>query len=178
VVQDWGGLIGLTLPLKDAERYERLLIMNTALATGHVAPSKGFIAWRDYVAKTPDLDVAELMGRADPSMPEEVRAAYAAPFPDDRYKAGVRRFPAIVPTSTDMDGAETSQQAVAFWTQRWSGPTFMAVGAKDPVLGPPVMNMLRGLIRGCPEPLVIEDGGHFVQERGDIIARAALDAWS
>ena len=35
----------------------------------------------------------------------------------------------------------------------------MAVGAKDPVLGAPVMNQLRGWIRGCPEPEVIEDGG-------------------
>jgi pimeloyl-ACP methyl ester carboxylesterase len=177
VVQDWGGLVGLTLPLEGAERYERLLIMNTALATGHVPPSKGFIAWRDYVANTPDLDVGKLMGRADPAMPEAVRAAYDAPFPDDRYKAGVRRFPAIVPTSTDMEGAAISQRAVPFWTEQWDGPTFMAVGVQDPVLGPPVMNAMRGLIKGCPEPLMIEDAGHFVQERGDIVAKAALEAW-
>src|SRR6185369_6877555 len=30
-VQDWGGLLGLTLPMDMPERFERLLIMNTAL---------------------------------------------------------------------------------------------------------------------------------------------------
>ena len=35
VVQDWGGLLGLTLPLEQPERYTRLLVMNTGLGTGH-----------------------------------------------------------------------------------------------------------------------------------------------
>src|SRR5690242_19143718 len=30
-VQDWGGLLGLTLPMEMPERFERLLVMNTAL---------------------------------------------------------------------------------------------------------------------------------------------------
>jgi haloalkane dehalogenase len=65
--------------------------------------------------------------------------------------------------------------------------TFMAVGAKDPVLGPKVMQMMRTIIRGCPEPLVLADEGHFVQEfssrpvpaeqSGDIVARAALSVF-
>lgn len=50
----------------------------------------------------------------------------------------------------------------------------MAFGAKDPVLGPPVMKMLRETIAGCPEPLVVEDAGHFVQECGEPMAREAL----
>jgi hypothetical protein len=44
----------------------------------------------------------------------------------------------------------------------------------DPVLGPPVMAALRRVIRGCPPPMEIEGGGHFVQEWGDVIAPAAL----
>jgi len=52
----------------------------------------------------------------------------------------------------------------------------MAIGENDPVLGVPVMNALRGVINGCPEPLVLPEG-HFVQESGDVVARAALEAW-
>ncbi len=51
----------------------------------------------------------------------------------------------------------------------------MAVGVQDPVLGPPAMKLLRSQIRGCPEPLMLEDAGHFVQERGDVVATAALE---
>ena len=35
VVQDWGGLLGLTLPLQQPERYTRLLVMNTGSGPGH-----------------------------------------------------------------------------------------------------------------------------------------------
>jgi pimeloyl-ACP methyl ester carboxylesterase len=56
VVQDWGGLLGLTLPMEMPERFERLLVMNTALGTGDVPLSEGFVAWRAYVAKTPNMD--------------------------------------------------------------------------------------------------------------------------
>jgi len=177
VVQDWGGLLGLTLPADNADRIARLVVMNTALATGHMPPSKGFVQWRDYIANTPELDVAALMKRVTPGLSDACAAAYAAPFPDGSYQAGVRRFPAIVPTSTDAEGADIARSVVPFWTQTWSGPTFMAIGARDPVLGPPVMNMLRQVIRGCPEPMLIEDAGHFVQEAGDRIAPAVLEAF-
>lgn len=46
VCQDWGGLLGLTLPMADPARYERLIVMNTALATGRVPLGEGFNAWR------------------------------------------------------------------------------------------------------------------------------------
>jgi len=176
VVQDWGGILGLTLPLEEPDRYERLLVMNTALATGHGAPTPGFLAWRDFVSQTPDLAVGKLLGRAVPGLSAAARAAYDAPFPDARFKAGVRRFPAIVPVRPEMDGAATSRRAAAFW-RKWTGQTFMAVGTQDPVLGLPVMEQLRAQIGGCPEPLVIAEAGHFVQEHGDEIAKAALEAW-
>ena len=63
------------------------------------------------------------------------------------------------------------------YRDEWRGPTFMAVGMNDPVLGPDVMAALRNLIHGCPAPLEIADGGHFVQEKGDKIAHAALTAF-
>jgi pimeloyl-ACP methyl ester carboxylesterase len=80
-------------------------------------------------------------------------------------------------TDPGMPGVEESRAAEIFWSTEWSGPTFMAVGAADPVLSPPVMAELRRKIRGCPEPLVIPDGGHFLQEWGEQVARAALLAF-
>lgn len=177
VCQDWGGLLGLTLPLDIPDALERLLVMNTALATGE-PPGPGFLAWRDFVAGQPDFDVAGLMRRAAPGLSDGEAAAYQAPFPDRTYRAGVRRFPLIVPVEPDMAGAEPSRRAAAWWRDEWSGPSFMAVGAMDPVLGPPAMKRLHTQIRGCPPPLVLEDAGHFVQEAGDRVARAALDQFA
>lgn len=44
VVQDWGGILGLTLPMAHEWRYDALLVMNTLLAEGTRPLSPGF--WR------------------------------------------------------------------------------------------------------------------------------------
>ena len=101
-------------------------------------------------------------------------AAYSAPFPDRGHRAALRAFPPMVPEGMDQDGAAVSRAAREFWSKRWSGQTMMAIGAQDPVLGLPVMQGLRQIIRGCPDPIVLDQAGHFVQEHGEPIARAAV----
>lgn len=174
VVQDWGGLLGLTLPMADPGRYAGLLVMNTALATGDAPLSPGFLAWREMNAKNPEFDIARLFARGNPRMTPEECAAYAAPFPDRGHRAALRAFPPMVPDGPDADGAAISRQARDFWSRQWSGQTLMAIGAQDPVLGPPVMRSLQQIIRGCPEPVVLEQAGHFVPEQGAELARLAV----
>jgi len=178
VVQDWGGLLGLTLPMEMPERFERLLVMNTALAGGDRPLSEGFVAWRAYVARTPDLPCGKLMSRTCPHLTPRELAAYDAPFPDTRYKAGVRRFPQLVAERREDPGAGIARKARQWLRDVWKGESFMAIGVKDPVLGLPVMTELRKWIRGCPEPYRVENGGHFLQEWGDEVAAAALKYWS
>jgi len=174
VVQDWGGLLGLTLPMEAPDRYRGLLVMNTTLATGDAPLTPGFLAWREMCAKNPEFDVARLFARGNPHLTAEECAAYSAPFPDRGHRAALRAFPPMVPDRADADGAAISHQARGFLSQQWQGRSMMAVGAQDPVLGPPVMEALRQVIRGCPEPMVLPQAGHFVQEHGASIARAAV----
>ena len=177
VVQDWGGILGLTLPTAAPERYEGLLVMNTTLGTGDRPLSVGFLAWKDMCAKNPEFDIARLIARGDKAMLPEECAAYMAPFPDATYRAATRAFPPMVPDRPDADGAQESCKAREFWKNSWSGKVLMGVGMRDPVLGWEVMQTLKSDIRNCPEPLQIADGGHFVQERGEGIARAAIHAF-
>ena len=177
VVQDWGGLLGLTLPMAAPQRYTRLLAMNTMLPTGDAPLSAGFLGWRTMCAKNPAFDIARLFARGNPQMGPEECAAYMAPYPDAGHRAATRVFPAMVPEFEDSDGAPTARQARQFWQNTWSGRSFMAVGVQDPVLGLPLMQQLRQNIRGCPEPMLIGQGGHFVQEHGLEIAQAAVKAF-
>lgn len=177
VVQDWGGLLGLTLPMEAPQRYTGLLAMNTLLATGGTPLTPGFLAWRAMCANNPEFDVARLFARGNPQMSAEECAAYMAPFPDAGHRAALRAFPPLVPEFEDSDGAAASRAAQEFWCSRWSGKSFMAIGVQDPVLGVPVMQALRQTVRGCPEPLLLEQAGHFVQEHGDVVAQAALRAF-
>jgi haloalkane dehalogenase len=177
VCQDWGGLLGLTLPMQMPDRFSGLLVMNTTLGTGDVPLTRGFTDWRDYVARTPDLDCAKLLKRSTPILSDAEAASYEAPFPDARYKAGVRRFPQLVPDGPDAPGAALSRQARDWWRSAWRGRTLMAIGLRDPVLGEPVMQSLRESIRGCPPPMMLADAGHFVPEWGAPVAREALARW-
>ena len=174
VVQDWGGLLGLTLPMAAPQRYGGLLVMNTMLATGDQALSAGFLAWREMCAQKPEYDVGRLLARGYPQLSDAECAAYNAPFPDRGHRAALRAFPLMVPATEDADGAAISRQARAFWQNDWQGRSLMAVGMQDPVLGWPVMQKLQQAIRGCPDPIRVERGGHFVQEQGEAIAQSAL----
>ena len=105
-------------------------------------------------------------------------AAYDAPFPDATYKAGVRQFPQLVMLGNpDMEGVAESKQARAFWKHDFQGQSFMACGAQDPVFDAAHMEALRQGIRGCPAPLTVPEGGHFVQEWGSGVADAALQSF-
>ena len=174
VVQDWGGILGLTLPMAASERFSGLLVMNTMLATGDVPLSPGFVAWRGWCEKNPEFDVGRLLARGNPQMSEEEWQAYNAPFPDRGHRAALRAFPQRVPENTTDDGAALSRSARDFWLNNWTGKSFMAIGQQDPVLGEPVMRHLQSQIRGCSEVLVLPQAGHFVQEHGEAIAKAAL----
>ena len=173
VCQDWGGLLGLTLPPDMPGRFTRLLAMNTALAVG-TAPTRGFAQWRDYSNRTPDLAIGRMMMRGKADMSAAEAAGYDAPFPDARYKAALRAFPNMVPDEPDAPGAELSGNASQWWREAWTGASFMAIGVRDPVLGEEAMLPLRSVIRGCPEPMRLADAGHFVPEWGGPVARAAL----
>jgi len=174
VCQDWGGLLGLTIPMEMANRFEALLIMNTAFATGDRPLTQGFIDWRAWNNANPDMPVGKLLSRACPQLSAAEAAAYDAPFPDATYKAGVRRFPNLVPDNSDADGTAVSRKAREWWKTEWSGKTAMVIGMTDPVLGPSVMEDLRQMIRDCPEPVKLTAAGHFVQEWGEDVLKGAL----
>ena len=176
VCQDWGGVLGLTLPLDLPDRFTGLVAMNTLLATGDFPIGSGWLAWRDYSNAHPDMDVGRLMQRSTPILSAAEVAAYDAPFPDARYKAGVRAFPNIVPIAPEMEGAELSRRAREWWRTQWRGRAFIAAGAKDPVLGVPAMERLRSYVRAAPAPVAYAEAGHFIQEWGERIAQDAVSA--
>lgn len=184
-VQDWGGILGLTLPMESPARYSRLIVMNTSMPIGEDAP-EGFAGWRAYNRKTPDMAIGKLLKRGKADMTDAEAAAYDAPFPDATYKAGVRRFPELVMLKESPElglsdiashGVETTKKAREFWRTNWTGDSFMAYGVQDMVFSARDAEKLRAMIKGCPAPMNVE-GGHFVQEWGAPIASGALKAFA
>ena len=178
VVQDWGGLLGLTIPPDMPERFERLLVMNTVLGLGG-GSSEGFDAWRDFHRDEPDHDMAALFRKYIPGIEDRAAAAYAAPFPEAHYRAGPRRFPFLVMTDPDMEGVDVSRRAAKWWASEFQGDHFMAVGERDVLIPPWLMKRMHEILGLTRPPMMIPEAGHFVQEtHGAEVARGALEAWA
>jgi haloalkane dehalogenase len=175
VVQDWGGPIGLRWAVEHADRVDRLAILNTGLFTGRV--SKGFLKWREFVERNPDLPVGMvLQGATTTDLPPEVVAAYEAPFPTPESKAGAATFPLLVPMEQSSPGA-AEMAAVMDELSRWEKPALVAFSDSDPVFpSPRAGQVFADLIPGAGEQVVIEGGGHMLQEdRGEIVAARILE---
>jgi haloalkane dehalogenase len=174
VVQDWGGPIGLRWAVENAERVARIVIMNTGLFTGRV--SKGFMAWREFAERTPDLPVGMVIsGGTATDLPEDVVAAYDAPFPTVESKAGAAQFPLLVPIAADQVGA-SEMGAVADDLSRWDKPVLVAFSDSDPVFPfPRAGEAFTSRMPTAGEQVRIEGAAHFLQEdRGERIAEEIL----
>jgi haloalkane dehalogenase len=123
----------------------------------------GWLAFRDFVARTEDLPIGMLVRRGCHTDPgDEVAAAYDAPYPDPPSKAGARAFPLLIPQTPDSPGAAAGQRVLeALRADR--RPTLMLWGDSDPVLPRSVGERLAAAI-GRPAPQAIEGAGHFLQE--------------
>ena len=177
VCQDWGGLIGLRLVAANPERFSRVVAANTGLPTGDRAMSDAFLAWRQFSLDADEFNVGQIVqGGCRTALPEEVVAAYDAPFPDDSFKEGARVFPSLVPVAPDDPSAEPNRQA---WEvlQRFDRPFLTAFSDGDPITrgGDSVFHKLIPGAKGQPHT-TIEGAGHFLQEdRGEELARVVVD---
>jgi len=174
VVQDWGGPIGLRWAVANADRVGRLAILNTGLFTGRV--SKGFMQWRAFAERTPDLPIGFIVdGATTTELTPEVKAAYEAPFPNPESKAGAAAFPLLVPIADDQPGAEVMRD-VMDELSRWEKPALVMFSDSDPVFPyPRAGQVFCDLIPGATEQVRVEGAAHFLQEdRGAEIGERVL----
>jgi haloalkane dehalogenase len=179
VVQDWGGLIGLTVASELPERFARLVIMNTGLPTGDEPMGRGFMRWREFATSSTDLPIGSViqMGTVQhDQVTPEILAAYESPFPDVTFKAGAMVFPLLVPIHPDDPGAAEMRRAREELA-KWHKPVLVMFSDKDPITrGGDVF--FRATIPGVKDQpeIVIHDAGHFLQEdKGEEIAQHIVD---
>jgi haloalkane dehalogenase len=175
VVHDWGGPIGLRLALEHPDRFDRIVVLDTGLFTGHQKMSEAWIAFRDFVERTEDLPVGFLVRGAcahDPG--DAVIAAYDAPFPNAQSKAGARAFPLMLPTNPEMPAAAAGQR-VLDGLRGDERPKLFLWADSDPVL-PLETGQRFAEVLGTEVDHVIEHASHFLQEdAGPEIGRRIAD---
>ena len=177
VGQDWGALIGLRLVAEHPDRFARVVIANGGLPTGDRPVTEAFLAWRRFSQESPQFQIGRVVGNGCTTpLPPEVVAAYDAPFPDERYTAGPRILPSLVPADAD-DPAAADNRAAWEVLSRWEKPFLTAFSDGDAITrgGERVFQKLVPGAQGMPHT-TLAGGGHFLQEDvGPEFARVVAD---
>ena len=145
-------------------------------ASGGAGGAPPFMHWQKHCAESPQFTPGNVLRALCPKLPAAEAAAYDAPFPDDRFAAGARRFPSLVPILPDDPAIPDNRRA---WQalRRFTKPFLTAFTDADPVtagLHARFQAEVPGA-RGQPHA-TIRGAGHFVQEdAGEELARVALD---
>jgi haloalkane dehalogenase len=163
--QDWGGLLGLRIVGELPQLFDRVAASNTFLPTGDLAPGEAFLKWREFSQNISKLPIAKIIQGATVRKlsVEEVRA-YTAPFPDESYKTGARKFPMLVPISPDDPSAPANRLA---WEglKNFQKPFLTLFGDSDPVTRGADLLFRRYVPGAKKQPhKIIAAGGHFIQE--------------
>ena len=177
VVQDWGGPIGLRVATENPDRFARLVILNTGIfRPGPGWPTEGFMAWRNFAERNPDLPIGfVIQGATTTDLTDDVAAGYEAPWPTPESKAGTAAFPLIVPLTEDDQGAK-EMAIVREELGRWEKPTLVAFSDSDPVFPQKAGMRMAERIPGARDFVPIEGAAHFLQEdKGEEIARHIRD---
>jgi haloalkane dehalogenase len=164
VVQDWGGPIGLRLAVTQPDRVARLVIMNTGVGAGR-APSEEWLRFRAFVRRVgTDLQSGQLVKiTCITEPPDDVVAAYDAPFPTPESKTGALMFPELVPTELDHPSAAKMLEVREALT-RWEKPTLVLFSDSDPIFSPRHGERMAERIPGAEPAETIAGAGHFLQE--------------
>jgi haloalkane dehalogenase len=177
--QDWGGLVGLRVLAKAPDRFSGVIVANTGLPlpTAESSAPLPFLIWRFFSRWTPVFPPGRIVDAGTTSdLPEEVRAAYDAPFPTRRHLAGARAMPSLVPIDPEDPAVPGSAEA---WEvlRRWERPFLTAFSDGDPItrgLETTFQTQVPGA-RGQPHA-TIEGAGHFLQEdKGEELGALVVD---
>jgi haloalkane dehalogenase len=171
VVHDWGGPIGLRLAVEHPDWFDRLVVLDSGVFTGRQRMSDAWHQFRAFVERTEDLPIAMLVrGATARGLSDADAAAYEAPFPTVASKAGTRAFPLMLPTSPEQPGAAEGRRVLEALRDD-ERPALCLWADRDPVL---TLETGRRFAARCgmPEPEVVEDASHFLQEdAGEEIGR-------
>ena len=177
VMQDWGGPLGMRLAVERPDRIARLVVMNTGIFSGR-PPSDTWLRFRELVRRTDtNFEPGQLIRiTCTTELPDDVVAAYDAPFPTPESKTGVLMFPEQVPTEPDHPSARTMLD-VREKLSRWDRPALVFFGDSDPIFSPRVAERIAELIPGAELQEPVGGAGHFLQEDAGEEVGQRVAAW-
>ncbi len=170
VGHDWGGVVSLGWAVEHPERLAGVVVTNTAVhhdddseipALLRLAGNPGVHGWATSGSRT---FLRATLALAHPPLSREVRAAYLAPYDEDRR--AVADFVADIPAGPGHP-SRPALDAVADGVARLEVPALVLWGPRDPVFQ---RRYLDDLLRRLPHADVhrFEGAGHLLAEDVDV----------
>jgi len=175
VAHDFGGPIGLRLAAENQELFRALVVTNTFLPMNE---RPGFDTAPDLVRRLVEMGPVSFIvqGGTESALPDDVLAAYDAPYPDESFKGGALAVPRIIKTISE---APVPAAVDAAWEalRQWQKPVLTAHSDRDPFLGSLDAVFQAEIPGAAGQPhVVIMDANHFVQEdNAEDFAQAILE---
>ena len=163
--QDWGSLIGLRVAAENQSRFARIALGNGGLPTGDQPVPKAFKLWRAFARFSPWFPIGKIIQQGTVTdLSEDIVAAYDAPYPSSKYKAGTRAFPLLVPT-TPADPAREANNVAWKVFRQWQKPFLTTFSNRDPITRGGEHKFIDTVpgAKHC-EHVKINNAGHFLQE--------------
>lgn len=163
--QDWGSLIGLRVAAENEHRFARIVVGNGGLPTGDQTMPRVFKIWRAFARFSPWFPIGKIIQNGTiTQLSDAVVAAYDAPFPSSRYKAGTRAFPMLVPV-TPNDPASDANRAAWKTLGQWQKPFLTTFSNRDPITRGGE-KYFQDIVPGANnlKHVKIKNAGHFLQE--------------
>ncbi len=159
--------------------YDSLPVVPAQELPDRFADSEGapaFLYWIKHCAEHPDFRASDVMRFvAGCELGDEEARAYDAPFPDDRYMAGARQFPSLVPLLPDDPAVPDNRRA---WEvlRTFEKPFLTAFSDRDPVTAGGEKRFQEEVPGAANvRHVTIPNAGHFLQEdNGEALADAVL----
>jgi len=175
--QDWGSLIGLRVAAENEHRFARIALGNGALPTGDQEMPRAFLIWRAFARYSPWFPIGRIIQSGTiTELSDDVVAAYDAPFPAAKYKAGARAFPALVPTRPDNPASDANRAAWDVF-KHWEKPFLTTFSNRDPITRGGQLPWQETVPGAQGQVHVkIRNAGHFLQEdKGGELAAVLIE---
>lgn len=186
VLHDWGGIVGMRLAAEVPGLVERMVISNTGLPfrdineplPASIEATGPFVEFQEMARVAPVWEPWSLLPMVMVTEPSaDVVEGYNAPYPDPGLTIGSRAFTQLLPTRPDNPMYPANYEA---WQvlDEWTKPVLTIFSDKDLVAPDgwkPIVERIPGA-EGQPH-VVLEGGGHFLQEDIGPAYTDALMAW-
>lgn len=128
---DWGGYFGLRVVVDKPDIFSRIVLVTTLVPRGEGLFNAGWVAWwRRHVLGPEVFPISAMVNdMTDNDLAQDTLVGLDAPYPDEVYKAGPRRFPMMIP-ATFLHPASTPNREAWDALAYWDKPTLTLVSER------------------------------------------------